>query len=149
MHQSASFLRIIYMRSNNSSLPPKDLFPRIIKRLGLEKELILVKKNAEFFSVLLIIFIVLSVFAFIGVKSVLKESGFLPFFSLVFSDPGMVVNYWDSFLFLIFESAPGFLFAGFIFSFALVMLFARFVFFAIDKIFNTLKLITNQKYGNK
>lgn len=149
MHPKASFLRIIYMRSNNSSLPPKDLFPRIIKRLGLEKELSLVKRYAGFFSVLLIVFIVLSIFAFIGVKSVLKESGLLPFLSLIVSDPFMVVKYWDSFLFLVFESAPGFALAGLIFSFAFTMLFARFVFFAIDKISNNLKLIAKQKYGNK
>ena len=149
MHQKASFLRITPYMNNNSPLPPKDLFPRIMKRLGLEKELVLVKRYAGFFSVLLTIFVVLSIFAFIGVKSVLKESGFLPFISLIFSDLGMVVKYWDSFLFLIFESAPGFVFAGFIFSLAFAMLFARLVLFAIDKILNTLKLISNQKYGNK
>ena len=131
---------------NSSSLPPKDLFERIIKRLGLEKELSLIKRNMRFFSVLSVIFIVLSIFAFIGVKSVLREYSVMPFLSFIFSDPDIVIKYWHSFLFSIFESIHGFAFAGFIFSIAFLLLFIRFVFFAIDKILSILKLINKQKY---
>ena len=50
---------------------PRGLFSRIIKRLGLEKELALVKGNLKFFTALLAMFLTLSVFALIGVKHVL------------------------------------------------------------------------------
>ena len=128
---------------------PKGLFSKIVKRLGLEKELALIKKHIRFFAVLLAIFIVLFIFAAIGVKSVLKESDFLPFFSLIFSDPGIVVKYWDSFLLSVFESTPGFAFAGFILAFAFMMFFTRIIFISIDKISHLLKLIAVQKHGNK
>ena len=133
---------------NDYSLYPKDLFSRIGKRLGLEKELALIKKHVRFFIVLLLVFIILSTFAFIGVKSVLEESDFLPFLSLIFSDPGMVVKYWDSFILSVSESMPGFVFAGFIFSLAFLMLFLRFTVFAVDKISSVLKLINKQRYRN-
>ena len=76
------------------SLVPRGLFSRIIKRLGLEKELTIVRRNLKFFTTLLVMFLVLSVFAFIGVKHVLATSSFGPFLYLAFSDSGIVIKYW-------------------------------------------------------
>jgi hypothetical protein len=148
---------LVYMRDNQeksfeyeaSVTPPRGLLSRIIKRLGLEKELTLVKGNLKFFTALLGIFLVLSVFAFIGVKHVLAESSFGPFVSLIFSDPGVVIKYWHSFTFAAFESMPGVTAAALLFSVAFLMLFVRLAAFTFEKLFIVIKLINKQKYGHK
>jgi len=131
------------------SLVPRGLFSRIIKRLGLEKELAIVRGNLKFFTTLLVIFLVLSVFAFIGVKHVLATSSFGPFLYLAFSDSGIVIKYWHSFTFAAFESMPGVAIAGLIFSLAFLILFVRFAVFAIEKTAILIKSINKQKYGHK
>ena len=148
---------LVYMRDNQekpfeyeaSVTPPRGLFSRIIKRLGLEKELTLVKGNLKFFTALLAMFLTLSVFALIGVKHVLATSSFGPFLYLAFSDPGIVIKYWHSFLFAAFESMPGVAIAGLIFSLAFLILFVRFAVFAIEKTAILIKSINKQKYGHK
>lgn len=132
-----------------SVTPPRGLFSRVIKRLGLEKELSLVKGNLKFFATLLVMFLILSVFAVIGVKHVLVTSSFGPFLYLAFSDPSVVIKYWHSFMFAAFESMPGVAIAGLIFSLAFLMLFVRFAVFAIEKTAILMKSINKQKYGHK
>lgn len=129
--------------------PPRGLFSHIISRLGLEKELAIVQRHLKFFTVLFGIFLILSIFAFIGVKHVLATSSFGPFLYLAFSDPGVVIKYWHSFLFAAFESMPGIVIAGLIFSLAFLMLFVRFAVFAIEKTAILIKSINKQKYGRK
>jgi len=128
---------------------PKGLFSRIIKRLGLEKELILVKRYLGFFTGLLVIFLFLSVFAFIGIKHVLAESSLESFISLIFSDPGIVIKYWHSFAFAAFESMPGITATALLFSVAFLMLFVRLVALTFEKLFIVIKSINKQKYGHK
>lgn len=149
---------LVYMRDERenqpfeyvaSVTPPRGLLSRVIKRLGLEKELVLVRGNLKFFTTLLVMFLILSVFAVIGVKHVLATSSFGPFLYLVLSDPSVVIKYWHSFLFAAFESIPGIAIAGLVFSLAFLMLFVRFVVFAIEKIAVLIKLINKQKYGHK
>lgn len=149
---------LIYMRDDQenrpfeniaSETPPRGLFSRVIKRLGLEKELALIKNNLKFFSALLVIFLFLSVFALIGMKHILAESSFGPFVSLVFSDPGIVIKYWRSFAFAAFESMPGITAAALFFSVAFLMLFIRLAVFTFEKLFITIKSINKQKYGHK
>lgn len=103
--------------------PPRGLFSRIIKRLKLEKQLRLVKKHLAFFASFFVVFLILSVFAFIGFKHVLAESDLGPFVSLMFSDPGMVLKYWQSFALSVFESAP----AGMIFILLITVSFLLFL----------------------
>ena len=148
---------LVYMRDNQekpfeyeaSVTPPRGLFSRIIKRLGLEKELTLVKGNLKFFTALLSIFLILSVFAFIGVKHVLAESSFGPFVSLIFSDPGVVIKYWHSFTFAAFESMPGITGMILFLSVAFFILFIRLAAFAVERFFIVIKSINKQKYGHK
>lgn len=103
--------------------PPRGLFSRIIKRLKLEKQLRLVKKHLAFFASFFVVLLTLSVFAFIGFKHVLAESDLGPFVSLMFSDPGMVLKYWQSFILSVFESAP----AGMIFILLITVAFLLFL----------------------
>lgn len=149
---------LVYMRDEKENrpfehaagvTPPRGLFSRIIKRLGFEKELALVKGNLKFFTTLLVVFLLLSAFAFIGIKHVLAESSFGPFISLIFSDPSMVIKYWRSFMFATFESMPGITAAGLLFSVAFLILFIRLSAFAFDKISALMQSINKQKYGHK
>lgn len=148
---------LVYMRDSQekpfeyeaSVTPPRGLFSRIIKRLGLEKELILIKRHLGFFTSLLVIFLILSIFAVIGIRQVLAESSFGQFVSLIFSDPSVVIKYWHSFLFASFESMPGITATALLFSVALLMLFVRFTAIAIERLFITIKSINKQKYGHK
>ena len=128
---------------------PKDIFSKIMKRLGLEKQLILIKKHLRVFLVLSVMFVALSIFAFIGLKTVIEQSSFLEFMSLLFSDPDMVTKYWQSFILLITESFPGLAVAGFIVSIAFFMLFIRLFIFAIERVSSILDLIKKQKYAGK
>lgn len=128
---------------------PKDIFSRITKRLGLEKQLILTKKYLGIFLVSSIVFIILSIFASIGLKNLLEQSSFIEFSSLLFSDPDMVVKYWRSFLLSTVESFPGLAIAGFVLSVAFCMLFVRFFVFATEKLSSILNLIKKQKYAGK
>jgi hypothetical protein len=128
---------------------PEDLLSRVIKRLGFEKELVLIKRHLKFFSMLFAVFLVLSIFAFIGVEHVLQESSFGPFLSLLFSDPGIIIKYWHSFMFAAFESVPGVTISALLFSIAFLMLFMRLIAVAIEKMFVTANSIKKQKYGNE
>jgi len=151
-HMTSVTPEAIPRRTNHASKPslvPQGLFSHVIKRLGLEKELTLVKGNLKFFATLLVVFLLLSTFALIGVKHVLEESSFGPFVSLIFSDPSIVIKYWDSFMFATFESMPGITAAGLLFSLAFLILFIRLAVFALDKISIIMKSINKQKYGHK
>lgn len=149
---------LVYMRDQKDNqrfedMPsvrlPRSLFSRIIKRLGLEKELILAKRYLGFFVVLLMIFLFLSIFAFIGIKHVLAESNLEFFISLIFSDPGIVIKYWDSFAFAAFESMPGITATALLLSVAFLALFIRLAALAFEKLFMVIKLINKQKHGHK
>ena len=136
------------MRDGQKNYVPSGLFSRIIRRLGLEKELALVKRHIEFFGTLFAVFAVLSIFAYIGVRQMLAESSFGHLTSLLFSDPDIAVKYWHSFIFAAFESMPGVAIAGLIFSLAFLMLFIRFIVFAIEKTTILIRSINKQKYSD-
>jgi len=126
--------------------PPRGLFSRIIKRLKLEKQLGMARKHLGFFVSALLIFVFLSVFAFIGLKQVLIQSSFGPFLSLIFSDPKMVLKYWQSFLLSVFESMPGAYLLFFLIPLALFLLFVRLAGVYFEKFLSLMKLINKQKH---
>jgi len=85
--------------------PPKGLLEKILKRIHRE-ERILVLRKIIIFSVLL--FGSLAGF-FPAVKLLLSDfskSGFINFFSLLFSDFSAIAIYWKSFLMIILETLP-------------------------------------------
>ena len=125
---------------------PRGLFSRIIKRLGFEKQLDVVKRHLKFFVPALLVFVFLSIFAFIGLKQVLVQSSFGPFLSLIISDPKMVLKYWQSFLLSVFESMPGAYILFFLITLALFLLFVRSAGIYVEKLFSLTKLISKQKH---
>lgn len=140
---------LLYMREEKSKsfeykvsvTPPRSLFSRIIKRLGLEKQLRVVKRHLGFSTVILAFFIILSVFTVIGLKHELAESNFGPLISLVFSDPDAVLKYWHSFILSFFESAPTIAIFTFLFTLALITFFIRYVIVYLEKFLLLLKSI--------
>ena len=85
--------------------PPKGLFDKIIQRIRREERL-LVLKRVILFSFLL----VGSVIGFFPSINLLvsdfNQSGFLKFFSLIFSDSSIVAIYWKSFIMTLLETIP-------------------------------------------
>ena len=127
--------------------PPRGLFDRIIKRLGLEQQLHIVRRHLGFFTGALAVFSVLSIFAFVGLKEVLKHSSFGPFISLIFTDPGMVLKYWHSYTLLVLESVPGADALGFLAAIGFLLLFLKFASRYFEKLSSINKII--KKYGHK
>ncbi len=135
--------------ASKPSLVPRGLFSRIIKRLGLEKQLWIIQRRLGFFAALLAVFLFLSIFAFVGLRQVLTESSFGPYLSLMFSDPGIVLKYWDSFLFSIFESMPGTGIALLLTALALLLLLIKFASSSLEKFYLVIKSIKKQKYERR
>ncbi len=129
---------------------PRGLFARIMKRLGLERQLQIIKRNLGFFVGGLVVFVFLSVFAVIGLHEVLAESSFGPYLSLVFSDPWMILKNWHSFAFSVFESVPGANLVILLFAMAILLMLIRLVDAYFNKFLSIIKNINKQKqYGHK
>ena len=131
------------------AIPPRGLFSRIIKRLKLEKQLRIVQRRLGFFAVLLGVFLFLSIFAFVGLKQVLAESGFGPYLSLIFSDPGIVLKYWDSFLLSVFESMPGAGIAIFLAALALLLLLVKLASSSLEKFYLVVKSVRKSRFVSR
>jgi len=86
--------------------PPSDLFTKIMSHLHEERRLSVIKQRVVFFFVLLASSIAVAVYALEMIISKVSESGFVQFFSLLFSDFGAVATYWQSFLLSLAEALP-------------------------------------------
>ena len=90
---------------NSNIQPPKDLLEKILKRIHRE-ERILVLRRIIIFSVTL----TASLLSFVPTIKILlsdfNQSGFVNFFSLIFSDFSSVATYWQSFTLILLESLP-------------------------------------------
>lgn len=95
------FLRIDYMDIQ----PPKGLFERILKRIHKEERLLVLRK-VIIFSVMLVGSLVGFVPSLKMLLSDFSSSGFVNFFSLIFSDPSAVAMYWRSFTMILLETLP-------------------------------------------
>lgn len=85
--------------------PPSGLLEKILKRIHRE-ERILVLRRVVLFSITL----AGSILAFVPALKILlsdfSQSGFLNFFSLIFSDFPSVAAYWQSFAMILLETLP-------------------------------------------
>jgi len=86
--------------------PPADLFNKIMRRLNKEEQLLILKRRVFGFSVGVLAAMGLSVYSFHLMQNILAVSGFKAYFSLIFSDTLIVLNYWQSFLTSLLESFP-------------------------------------------
>jgi hypothetical protein len=85
--------------------PPKGLLEKIIKRIRREERLLVLRRVLIFSTTL-----ICSVFGFIPATNMLlsdsNQSGFLRFFSLIFSDFSTVATYWQSFSLALLQTLP-------------------------------------------
>lgn len=115
MHQKPLFNRINIMRQDFEKLfthlvPPElpdGLFAKIMSRINNEKRQLARKRLVFIFS---LFGLVGSLAAFIPTLNLVKDgfvsSGFITFFSLLFSDSEIVLVYWQSFMMSLLESLP-------------------------------------------
>jgi len=89
-----------------SQEPPAELFDKIISRIEKEKRFAAVRRRIFIFSFGMIASLAASFFAFQAMRAAFIESGFIEFFSLIFSDSGVILAYWQNFLLTLMESLP-------------------------------------------
>ncbi|MFA6146271.1 MAG: hypothetical protein WC697_03035 [Patescibacteria group bacterium] len=88
-------------------LEPSDgLFDQIMSRIHEEQKIIMVKRRFAIFFVGLIGSMAAFAPAFKIMQSGFNESGFINFFSLLFTDIGMVMTYWHSFTLTLLGTLP-------------------------------------------
>lgn len=85
--------------------PPKGLLEKIMKRIHREERL-LVLRRIIIFSAMLIGSVAAFVPSFKTLSADLSQSGFLRFFSLIFSDFSSIRMYWQSFTMILLETLP-------------------------------------------
>jgi len=86
--------------------PPDDLLGKIMQRIDQEKRLLTLKRRLFLFSAGLIGAIILFIPALKGVISGLTQSGFIQYFSLLFSDAEIVLAYWQNYALSLLETLP-------------------------------------------
>jgi hypothetical protein len=86
--------------------PPAGLFDRIMRRIKDEQRLLIVRQRLIVFSIALLASLAALVPTFRTAQAGLTESGFITFFSLLLSDSGVVITYWQSFVLALLESLP-------------------------------------------
>jgi len=86
--------------------PPMGLLNRVMNRIREEKQLIILKRRMVIFSVGLLASVAIFIPVFRWVQADLIQSGFLQFFSLVFSDFKIVITYWQNFGMSLLETIP-------------------------------------------
>ena len=85
---------------------PEGIFGRIMARLRAEQRLLTIKRRMAIFSIGLIGSGVAFIPVFKMAQVEISNSGFLQFFSLLFSDFGTVAAYWQSFVLSLLETFP-------------------------------------------
>jgi ABC-type phosphate/phosphonate transport system permease subunit len=86
--------------------PPEGLFEKIVYCLREEQRFLNVKRRLVIFSIGLIGSVAAFIPVFKMVRTEFVESGFIQFFSLLFSDFGIVISYWQNFAMTLLETLP-------------------------------------------
>ncbi len=119
--------------------PPPYLLEKILKRIEKERR-ILVLKHTAIFSVIFLV----SIIAFIPASKILwqdfKNSGFIYFFSLIFSDFSIVIIYWRSLALQLLETLPAMSLALFL---AVVLIFLQ----SLKSLIKNIKTLNYYNYG--
>lgn len=99
------FAVLIGMAHFEPKEPFEALFKKVMRRIKQEQRLLVVKRLAAF-SIILAGSAAAFVPAFRMVSADFAESGFVEFFSLIFSDSALITAYWQNFVFVLLESLP-------------------------------------------
>jgi hypothetical protein len=86
--------------------PPAGLFLKVLSRIEAEEKIALLKRRIFVFSGLVCASTTGLIVSFNFARNAIAESGFGEFFSLIFSDPAIVIAYWQNFFLTLLESFP-------------------------------------------
>lgn len=92
--------------SNYSPRPPKSLFEKIMRRIREERKLLALKRKLIFLSIVFVGSIAALIPTFRMTQAGFVESGFIEFFSLLFSDANIIAAYWKNFALSLLETLP-------------------------------------------
>lgn len=92
--------------SNYSPKPPKSLFEKVMRRIREERKLLALKRKLIFLSIVFVGSIAALIPTFRMAQAEFAESGFATFFSLLFSDVGIIAAYWQNFALSLLETLP-------------------------------------------
>ncbi|MCX6744107.1 MAG: hypothetical protein NTX82_01125 [Candidatus Parcubacteria bacterium] len=120
--------------------PPAELMGKIINRIAEEHRLIPIKQRIFLFSVGLAGSVIGFFPAFKMLKSGFAESGFLQFFSLIFSDAGILLANWQNFVSSLLETLPVMSLVIFLAVIFLVLEFLKLLSRDIKTMFNKLNI---------
>jgi hypothetical protein len=95
--------------------PPDGLLEQIMLRLRKERRSFIIRRRIVIFSLGLIGSMAAFMPVWRLVQTELAASGFMRYFSLLFSDTSTVAAYWQSFVYALLESLPAFSLAVFLF----------------------------------
>ena len=82
------------------------LLARIMRRFGLERQLMRIRRNFDISMVFLFLAGAGTLVAAQVLRALLQQSAFLPYAMLIRSDFHPVIEHWQSFISAVFESAP-------------------------------------------
>ncbi len=94
--------------------PPEELFGKIMHRISKEQRLLRAKRRIIIFSIGLFGSLLAFIPTFHMLRTGIIESGFIEFFSLLFSDSWVVMTYWQNFILTLLESIPSLSIAAFL-----------------------------------
>ena len=134
------------LENGNTPVPPRGLFARIIRRLGLERRLDAVKRRLTFTEGGLIVLGLVIVFAIILIIDSMNQSNFGHYMSLAFSDARPVMRHLPSLALSISESLPGFRLGGALIALAGLMLLGRWASFYANEIGEIIRSIRKNKH---
>lgn len=86
--------------------PPENLFNKVMRRIRQEQRLSALKRRFAIFSFVMVCCIAAFIPTFKMAQTEFSESQFLQFLSLIFSDFGIVISQWQSFVLVLLESLP-------------------------------------------
>lgn len=95
------------MSKNNQEIePPAYLLNKIMGRIEQEERLLVLKRRIFGFFIGLAGLIVFFFYSLRAVIETFTSTGFSKYFSLIFTDTAIVINYWQSFFATLLESFP-------------------------------------------
>lgn len=127
----------------------EELFNKVMCRINIERKILIVRRKVAIFSAIFVVITAVLALVFRITQAEFADSGFFVFLSLLFSDAGTVMAYWQNFSLSLLETIPVtsliiFLAAVIIFLESLKLLAKNIKIFFVSK-----QLIKNKIYGYK
>lgn len=121
--------------------PPHGLFEKITNRIQKEQKMVSVRRHAFVFALSALCSAVALVPIFQITQSGMKESGFMQFFSLLFSDFGIITANWQGYILTILETIPIMKFVALL---AIILVFLE----SLKILTRDIKIISHSKNNN-